>query len=831
MTGFLQDIRFAFRYLKKSGGFVAVAVATLAIGIGATTAIFSVVDAILVESPPYRDADRLVLVWHRLRALDAHRVRVSGPDVAEYREAADVFEGLAFVASPADVTLQGETDDEHVRLGVVSPNLFDVLGVGAALGRTFLAGEGVLSVAALQDTAFIAPPGPVLLAHSLWRDRYAEDASIVGRTIRLSGASMVVVGVLPREFELLLPPGTGLATDIDVWTPLATPLAAFERPEGLRDQDSDNTGVVIGRLARSASLTRARDRASAIAAAQRDRIPFYAEADLQIDVLPLRDEAVRQARPTIAALMGAVVMVLLIACMNVANLLLARGVDRRGEMAVRSAIGAGRGRLIRQVLAEGSLLALAGVVLGLLLAAWGVQALLAMGPENLPRAGEVDFDGTVLAFALLTTAGAALLFSMAPALVMARDAAAGVRGASARVPGRRWGTSRALVVAELSMSFALLVGAGLMFRTTGNLARVEPGFEPDGLLTFSVTLPGATVGGPAARAEFFDRLERRIRDLPGVEAVGLVGGLPLGGTVWRQPYGHEGSDPLEWSRNEANFRVISAEYFRAMGTRLLAGRAFTPQENLHEDDRVAIIDAKLADRVAPGGDAVGRTIGFPLDGDPVWATVVGIVEDVRFQDLRDAGRESIYVPYRQEASRTVSLAVRTDGDPAALISRIRDAAREVAGATVIPVYEFREMREYVDRALAPARFALTLVGVFAALALALAAVGLAGVVSYAVGRRTREFGIRIALGATGADILGGVLREGVALAVVGIAGGVVVTAAGATAVRGLLFGVGGLDLPTYVAVALAMVAVTLAASWLPARQAASVEPFAALKQE
>ncbi len=829
MDSLRQDLSFALRSLRRNPMLALVAVCTLAVGIGANTAIFSVMNAVLIESPSYRNPDRLVLVWHRMLAVEDARVRVAAPDAAVYRDGAASLEGLAFLSGSDDLAIEGSRGEGHVRVGVATPNLFDVLGVGALHGRTFRSKEGVLSRTALQDPDFIAPPSPVLLEHDFWQRRFGGDPTVVGRTLRLSGTAVTVVGVLDPEFELVLPPGTGLPGDIDAWSPLVAPLDAFRRPQRLRDQDADNTGVVVARLAPTATLAGAREELSALAARLRAETPMYEDAELRVEIAPLVEDATRHARPVIIALMGAVLFVLLIACINVANLLLARATDRRFEMIVRSALGASNRRLLRQVLTEGAVLAVIGASLGLLLAAWGVDLLLAAGPAGIPRADQVGMDGRVLLFGLLTTVGAALVFGAAPALVLTRQGVDGLR-ANARVAGgRKGGLSRALVICEVALSFALLVGAGLMLRSTANLQRVELGFEPRELLTFQVAIPAGTIGGPSGRAAFLDELEHRIRDVPGVEAVGLTGGLPLGGVVWRQPYGAEGSTLEEWTGTSANFRMISAEYFEAMGTRLLAGRAFTPAENLNENERVAIVDAALAASLAPDGNAIGQTIGFPLDGDPVRATIVGVVEDVRFHDLREPSGETIYVPYRQEASRTISMAVRASAGTAGLADRIRDVGAGLDGAGQIPLYDFRDMQDYVSRALGPTRFALLLVGLFAMVAVALAAIGLAGVVSYAVSTRTREFGIRMVLGADSRTILKEVLKGGSVMALAGTGIGFILATTTTFAFRDLLFDVSRLDPLTYGLVAVLLIAVTVGATWLPARRASSLEPAVTLQ--
>jgi predicted permease len=833
MESVWRDLRLAARALRTSPGFTFAAVLTLAIGIGASSAIFSVVDAVLLETPPYRDPDRLVVLWHRMLGLGSERTRISGPDVVEYEAAAESFEGFAFTNGALDLVLEDQGEGEHARVGLVTPNFFSILGVDPASGRTFLPDEAVFPPGAALDSAFTPPPSVIVLSHGLWQRRFGGDPGAVGRVVRLSGAPMTIVGVLPADFELLLPPGAGLARDADAWTPLRIPLASFRRAEGLRDQDSDNTGAVIARLTPGVSLERARAEMETIAARQRSEIPYYGNADMRIELATIQDDAVRHAKPALLALLGAVGFVLLIACLNLANLLLARGATRRTEMALRSTLGASRSRLLRQVLTEGALLAAVGAMLGVLVAVWGIDLLLAVGPEDLPGVGDVGVDGSVLAFTLASTAAAAILFGAAPAWALAwRPHAEALKESGSRGGGgRRSRLRRGLVITEIAMSLALLAGAGLMLRSFAHLQRVDPGFEPAGLLTFQVTLPGTSIGGPSARAAFMNRLEEGIRHLPGVESVGLVGGLPLSGVVFTQPYGLEGSSEADWSRNEANFRVATAEYFEAMGTRLLSGRVFTPAENVIEDERVVIVDAELARRVSPAGSAVGRQIGVPLDGSPVWATIVGVVESVRFEDLRRQGRETIYAPYRQEASRTVTIAVRSHGEPSGHISPIRRVAGELETGTPIPVYGFRSMEDYVGRALAPTRFTLTLLALFAGVALVLAAVGLFGVISYAVSQHTREFGVRMALGARATQVLRQVLLGGLALASLGVGLGLALALATSRALSTLLFGVTRTDALTYAVVALLLIAIATIACWIPARRAATVEPAVALRHE
>jgi predicted permease len=480
---------------------------------------------------------------------------------------------------------------------------------------------------------------------------------------------------------------------------------------------------------------------------------------------------------------------------------------------------------------ESGVLAAAGGIGGLLIAVWAVPVLLRYGPD-LPRMGSIGVDVTALAFTLGVVVVAAGVFGTVPALVSARE-----RGDTTLRPqlavgtGRAGASRRVLVVAEIALSMVLLVGSGLLLRTLAALGRQHPGFDPQNALTFRVSLraPDSYVG-PAARAEFLRQVADRLGSLPGVQAVGAIGGLPLSGTTWTQPYGQASEPPEAWERNEADFRVITSGYFKAMGTRLLAGRPFTLDEDLVEERRVAIVDARMARRLAPGGESVlGRTIAFPLDGRPVSAEIVGVVDHVRYARLDRDGRETIYVPYRQEASRDVYVVLRTTGTQAGLAEAVR---REVSGLdSRLPVYDIRTLEEYVGAAIAPTRFALTLMTGFAVLAVVLACTGLYGVLAFTVAQRTREFGIRVAVGARQADVLLGVLAEGTRVTAVGLALGSVLSLAVAGTFSDLLFGVRAADPLTFGAVGLLLGAAALIACYLPARRAARVDPMVALRSE
>jgi putative ABC transport system permease protein len=828
----LADLRFALRQLAKRPGFTATAVLTLGLGIGATTSVFSVVEAVLLRALPYASPERLVLVWQRIAASAGERMRVPAPDVVDYRERAQSFTDFAFMNRVLDVALGSEGNAEHARVGVVTGNLFSVLGVNAELGRVFTAGEGVLPPNAFDDTTFSAPPRMLLLGHRFWSSRFGGDSSVVGRTVQVNNQPMIVVGVLPARFELLTPPHAGITANVDAWMPLRTDLRFFQRDEGeWRDQDSDNTGMVIGRLRAGATLDRARAEMDAVAAGQRAEIPFYREAGMRLDVVPMHADVVGHARLGLLVLFGIVGTVLLVACLNVANLLLTQATGRRREMALRAALGASRRQLARQTFVESGLLAVGGVALGLLLANWGIDLLLVMAPRGIPGLDAVTINGTVLLFAVLISLVAVGIFATTPALKLASsEATESLRGHGSATGGRQQAKlRRGLVVSQVALSLVLLIASGLLLQSFMRLQRVRPGFEPAGVLTFNVSLPSRGDFGPGPRAELMRTALDRIEALPGVQGAGLIGGLPLGDVVWAQPFGLPGQSFDEWGGNEANFRVITSDYFRAMGTRLLAGRAFTSEEDVVEDERVVIVDEALARRVDAGGKAVGSIIGFPLDGRPTWARIVGVVQNVRHEALTGDARPTLYVPYRQEASLTVAIAVRTGGEPLQLVPQITAAFDEVSAGLPIPVYGFRGLARYVEDALAPARFTATAVGVFAGLALALALVGLYGLMSYGVSQRAREIGVRMAVGARPGRVLSEIIGSGLRLVVIGLGIGLGLAAVTMQGISRLLFEVPAFHPVSYLGIAVLLLTIAGLACYVPARRAARIDPMEVLR--
>ncbi len=826
------DVRYAVRTLRRSPGFTTVAILTLALGIGANTAIFTVIDHVMLRPLVYDTPDRLVLLWNRTAHTGPERIPIAAPDVAVYREQARLFEGFAFTNRVSDAALTDDGEPQHIKVGGVTPNFFSLLGVPPGLGRDFDADEDLIPPEMLQDSTAIIPPPALIISNGLWVRRFGGDPDVVGRTLYVNGQPATIVGVTREGFELLIPPDVGIAAGVDVWAPIRVDLSNFRRADGLRDQDSDNTGAVIARLKPGATLADAQAEMDAISVGLRRQISSYERAGIGITVEPMHAAAVEHIRPTLLALWAAVGLVLLIACINVANLLLVRAMSRRKELALRSALGATRLRIARQILTESALLALAGGAAGTILAKLGIDLFMVVRPVSLPLVDNIAIDSRVLAFSLGATVLAALLFGLLPAF----DSALMKSGSllKQRVGDAYTTRSRrlrgGLVAAEVAVSLVLLISAGLMLRSFVSLNQIRPGFDPERVLAFNISLRYADrYQGPAARAQFVHQLEGRINALPGVEAVGLVGRLPLAGRIWTQPYGLEGQSEAEWAANAADFRMITSGYFRAMGTKLMAGRFFTEDEDLFENRRVVIIDEKMARRIAPGGAPVGKRLGFPLDGKPIGAEVVGVVEHVRHESLSEDGRETVYVPYRQEASRDVALVVRTSGEPGGLVEPIRNEVKKLAPH--MPIYNVITMKDYIGAAVAQTRFSLSLIALFGALALALASVGLYGVISYSVRQRTRDLGIRMALGARGETLVRQIVVSGLTLASIGIAAGLAFSLLVSRAMTSLLFGVEATDPVTLAAISSLLLAVATVACYLPARQASRVDPMEALRTE
>ncbi len=827
----LADLKYAVRSFAKRPIFTAVIVLTIALGIGSTVAMFSVADAVLFRPLPYEAPEDLAMVWTRLPATNVDRTLVSGPDLGDYRLESTLFDSFAGAMGLAG-TLTGEGPAEQILVGYATWNLFDVLGVTPLLGRRFLADDAF----PIDPTAFGGatpdlPPGTVMLSHGLWQRRFGSDPQIVGRTIQIDGWGSVVAGVLAPDFRIYLPSDAAMPTNIDVWMVLPSNLDEFAR---------DGPWLtVVGRLDDNATLENAQAEMDGIAARLRATHPFHATQNMQIVVNGMHDDVVSTARPALLALLGAVAFVLLIACANVANLLLVRATGRGREIAVRAALGSGRGRIVRQMLTESALLGVVGAVVGTILAWWGVRVISGLSPGNLPRLDAVSIDGRVLLFTAGVTVLASLVFGLAPAL----RTVAGNLAVSLKDRGSDSGSLRSnrlrtgLVIAEVALSLVLLIGAGLMVRSFSEIQQVDPGFDAENVVTFSAPIPFLKYFTAQARATFVNDLRARLDDIPGVEAVGGVAPLPLAGgdLLAMGSFGRIGIAEDEYSANKADYKSVVPGYFEAMGIELVSGRVLLPSDNEREALRVAVIDSRLAERAFGDEDPLGKELMLDHFNDETFSMeraqvqVVGVVAPVRSQSLAAEGRETVYVPYVYNSFLPPTFTVRTVGDPAPLMESIRGALNQLDPD--VPMADFATLESHVRDAMAETRFMLALIGSFAFLALILASLGLYGVISYSARQRTREMGVRVAFGAGGPDVLRLVLGQAMAVAGAGVVLGLVVAVAASGVVESLLVGVSKTDPLTYVGVPVLLLAVALAASWVPARRAARVDPVVALRDE
>lgn len=812
MEALIQDLRFAARQLRRSPGFTVVVIVTLALGIGANTAMFSVVQAVLLRPLPYVDAGRVVSV----RNTSAEgQFTVSERELQVYRGLDDVFEGLGFYHF-GSVNLSGEGEAERVRAGVVAFDLLPLLGARPAVGRV-----------TAPEAESEGGPGVAVLSHGLWTRRYGGDPDAVGRRIRIDDEPYTVVGVASPGFHLPL----GFAgPPVDVYLP--TPYPADPEPRNLHYLHT------AGVLAADATLETAERRVTGAAARLKRELGEQLPATFSATVVQAREQAVGEVRASILLLMGAVVLVLLIACINVANLLLARGEGRRRELAVRAALGAGTRRLARQFLTESLLLAGLGGAAGVGLAVAGTRVLVAAAPPGLPRSGQIGLDFSVLAFAAVLTLGVAAAFGLLPVLRAGRRSPrTGLggedRGTTVGRSGRRlrWG----LVVSEIALATALGVMAVLMSRSALNLGAQDAGFDAERALAFQVSPPDARYPDAASVRAFYDRLLAELRSAPGAVAVGGNSNLPLASTPgdWGVHIRGRGGDEGQ-SDVGPDWHVTTEGFFRALGIPVVEGRTFGPRDT--EDGRqVVVVNRELARRGWPEGDALGGQLRMTTDVDTIWRTVVGVVGDVRHRSLREPPRPAMYLPHAQfpnSSSLAVSeldLVVRTSAEPGAVTSFVRRAVRELDPA--VPVSDLRTMETVRRTATVLERFLGALVAGFAALATMLVLVGTYGVLAYLVGRRKREMGVRLSLGASPGGLRSLVVGEGLRMAVLGIGAGVLGALAASRILAGFLYDVSPVDPATYVAVPALLLAVAVAAAWLPARRAARVDPVAVLRAE
>jgi putative ABC transport system permease protein len=801
MTTLVQDLRYAFRMLLKNPGFAAVAVIALALGIGANTAIFSVVNTVLLRSLPYDDPDRLMVLKEN-KLPQFSEFSISPGNFLDWQKQNTSFETLVAINGSAYNLVSGDADPERLRGARVSAGLFEMLGAKPAQGRTFMDAED--------------QPGHenvVILSGGLWKRRFGADPNIVGRSITLSASSYTIIGIMPATFEFP-------DRDTELWTPIAFTARQAQ-------QHGSHYLSVIGRLNQGVTLQQADTEMSAIAARLAEQYPD-SNAGWSTNVYPMQQYEVRDVKPALLFLLGAVALVLLIACANVANLLLARATARQKEMAIRSALGASRWRVVRQLLTESVLLALLGGSVGLILAFWGIESLLALAPEDLPRAKDVALDGRVLGFTLVVTLMTGIIFGLVPALQASstnlnetlKEGGRGTTGGHHRVRG-------SLVIVEVALALVLLVCSGLMIRSFIRLQQVNPGFNPNNALAVNISLPGRKYPNEDQYSTFFAQLIEKTSALPGVIAVGASQSLPiqgdylLGFNIQGRPPDPPGED------KSTNYYAVTPDYFKAMGIPLLGGRLFTEQDNKNAH-RVAIINETMARTYFPDEDPIGKGINV-TNGPERFREIVGIVGDVKQYGLAQPTTLQAYEPYLQNPFSGMTLVTRTEGNPAALSGAIR--IQVLALDKEQPVSRIRTLDQIISGSVQQQRFTMLLLGVFAGVALILAAVGLYGVMSYAVTQRTHEIGIRMALGANAGNVLGLVVGHGMMLALIGVAIGLAGAFAVTRLMSKLLFAVSTTDPVTFAGISVLLTGVALGACLVPARRAIKVDPMTALRHE
>ena len=814
MQTVLQDLRYGARMLIKKPGFTLIAIFTLALGIGANTAIFSVVYAVLLRPLPYQEPERLTLLWTRLDKIGLEQNWVSEPEVLDFREQSELFESFGVVFGTAFI-LTGSGEPEQLSGAQISSNFFSVLGTRIAAGRDFEPNEEKPGAARVA-----------IISYSFWQRNFGGEQSVIGSTINLSGNPVTVVGVLPANFTLMVPPEALVPASVDVWIPYAADYAKQER---------DSHGLtVIGRMKRGVTLPQAQGEMNAIAA--RLYPIHYTHTGFEVKIVSLHGDIVKKMRPALLVLLASVGFVLLIACANVANLLLARAAVREREMAVRAAMGASRVRLLRQLLTESILLSLLGGAVGLALAVWGVEALLALSPADLPRIDEVSIDTRVLAFTFSIAAFTGILFGLVPAFKASRtNLTISLKEGGRGVAGSATHRLRSLiVVAEIALSLTLLIGAGLLMRSFFRLTRVDPGFDANNVVTMKMMVPRSKYKDGPAVVSFYQQLLEKINALPGVDSSAAISQLPLSGDYWSGTLTFEGVAANAEQGNLASFevdqRAITPGYFNTMRTPLLEGRFFTSQD-VRGKANVAIVDETLARRLWPDASPIGRrfTFGRFPEKPEHWFEIVGVVRHIRHHKLDANVREQVYYPHALVPSTQMTLAIRAASNPLGIVGAVRETVRSLDRDQ--PIYRIRTMDELVGGALAPARFTMLLLLIFAGVAASLALVGIYGVMSHAVTQRTHEIGVRMALGAQVSDVLKMVVSQGFKLVLFGIGAGLLAAFLLTRLIENLLYNVSVTDSSTFIVISVILAGVALAACFVPARRAAKVDPMVALRYE
>ncbi len=811
LSGMRQDLRYALRALRRSPGYAGVAITTLALGIGATTAIFSVINAVLLRPLPYQSPDRLVVVEHFYPSLNNMEAPVSVPGFRDYQGQGQVFESAAVETGWAP-NLTGQGEPERIAGLRVTADYFRTYGVPAALGRTL----GPDSAAADDDHVLV-------LSHGAWQRLFGGDRSAIGRSVLLDGERYQVVGVMPASFRGFRFRGA------QFWTPLRL------RPEQFSDNLRTNEFLTFtGRLKAGVSLAQAQAEFHGLATRLKADYPDAYPQDWDLHVTTLPEEENGGSRGALLLLLGAVSLVLLIACANVANLQLARAAGRGREIAVRVALGASPADLVRQLLAESVVLALAGGGLGVILAVWGVPALLSINSGSLTPTSDLVLDRTVLGFALLLSLVTGLAFGLVPAVRVARTSLAEtLREGGRGTAGDRGGMAlrRGLVVATVALALTLLVGAGLLVRSFARLVGVDPGFTPERVLTFNVTLPASSYPNDTVRNAFYDRALAAIAAVPGVTAVGGTSVMPFGGNWSTSGFGVEGYQVPEGAPGPwGDVRFVTPGFFAALEIPVVRGRGFTDQDD-GGGLRVVVVDEEMVRRYWPDTDPIGKRITFsnPHDSVMVWLEVVGVVGHTMHEGLDGGQRVQVYFPLKQTGVPFLAFAVRTAGEPLAALPAVKAA---IAGIDRnLPLSTPATLESLVEATTGPRRFSMVLLSLFSGLAATLAAIGLYGVMAYTVTQRAREMGVRLALGAAAGDVLRLVVGQGMRLVAIGLGLGLVASLLLTRLIRSMLFGVSATDPVTFLLIPLLLASVTALATWLPARRATRVDPATVLREE
>src|SRR5690348_2690116 len=821
-----QDVCYALRMLRKSPGFTAVAVLTLALGIGANTAIFSIVNSVLLRPLPYPNSDRLVRIFFNEPGVGLRDVRFSNPELDDLQTRSGVFEDVSPIFEGSE-DVSGAGQPERVEGVNGSFSYFSMLGVTPQIGRLFGPQDFVPGAASI-----------VVMSDGLWRRAYGADPNVVGRTVRLDNDSFKIIGVLPRGFRH---PGPTVSGDVELFSAFGFSAPPFPPPKrGTRILVN-----AIGRLKPGLTVAQAQARLTAMAAQLRNDFPtdYPPQAKWTIEIQPLQETLVGNVRPMLLVLLGAVILIVFIVSLNIANLLLARASGRQQEMAVRLSLGASRGRMVRQMLTESMLLSLIGGAAGVATAVGTLDVILRFVPSSVPRLNEVRIDWVVLVFASLISVLTGLVFGLAPALHSAKGALPSAIREGGRGSGYGTKTGRlrdVLIVSELAFAVMLMVGAGLLLRTLRDLLQENPGFNPTHVVTANIQLPSPNEAendpyvDVRRRAAFDRELLRRMKTIPGVELAGITSALPSTNTnpnavggVTNEGFAIEDRPGESLQDLRAERIRISPDYFKVLQAPLLRGRSFTEHD---EDGKplVAIIDESTAQKYWPNRDPLGRRVRFRRDPTKPWTTIVGIVEDIKSDGLDIDGVPHIYVSSYQDSNRRLSVVLRTSLPAAALEPPIRHEIQSIDPG--LPVFGVSSMNDVLDRSLASRRFSAYLVGGFAGLAALLASIGIYGLLAYMVGQSSREIGIRMALGARREDILSMFLHRGVVLAGVGVVVGLIFAASSASVMASLLYGVRPHDPAVFLIVPLLLFAIAVLASYLPARRATRVDPLIALRE-